>query len=54
MAERRDLNRHYQAFHPKFAQRELGLRPVGPILCDFCDTTFTRRDNKMKHMRRFH
>lgn len=52
-AERRDLDRHYWAWHPKFAAR-LGLpRPEQPG-CSLCAKTFTRKDNLTRHVRNCH
>lgn len=54
LAEQRDLDRHYLTNHRGYAQRELGLRPQAPSWCDICIQPFTRRDNFLKHMRKYH
>ncbi|KAJ4320761.1 hypothetical protein N0V84_005701 [Fusarium piperis] len=53
-AEQRDMNRHYISAHKEFAAWK-GLI-TDPMVCDYpgCGKTFTRRDNLLKHWKKYH
>ena len=51
-AEQRDLDRHYCVTHKAYAER-IGLS-LEPIPCEYCNTTFGRLDNLIKHMKNKH
>ncbi|CAG7561358.1 unnamed protein product [Fusarium equiseti] len=53
-AEKRDMDRHYRTSHKAYAASKGILTEETPCGFDGCDSTFTRKDNLLKHWKKYH
>ncbi|KAI1067998.1 hypothetical protein LB507_004490 [Fusarium sp. FIESC RH6] len=53
-AEQRDMDRHYRTSHKAYAASKGILTEETPCGFEGCASTFTRKDNLLKHWKKFH